>query len=167
LRRVVCDTGPILHLREAGLLPLLHASGSLHIPAVVGSELLAWGFKKPEDFVSIEVVQLGPPAEAAANQWVEAGILDLGEAQALALATQIQADWFLTDDAAARLISQDHRLEVHGSLGVLLWAAATGLVGREEAEVGLLSLSRSSLWVSARVLDEATAALRQIFSQGE
>jgi len=90
--------------------------------------------------------------------------LDPGEAQALALALQSEADWLLTDDAAARLIAQQHGLEVHGSLGVVLWGAATGHFQRQEAEDALEALAGSSLWISSRILDEARAALRQIFA---
>ena len=90
--------------------------------------------------------------------------MDPGEAHALALALQISADWLLTDDAAARLVAQQHGVEVHGSLGVVLWAAAVGHLDRTEAETTLEALSRSSLWISARVLEEARGALRQIFS---
>ena len=36
---VVCDTGPILHLREAGLLDLLSKVGKVFIPKMVDIEL--------------------------------------------------------------------------------------------------------------------------------
>ncbi len=40
MRRIVCDTGPILHLKEAGLLNLLSHVGKIVIPKGVDSELL-------------------------------------------------------------------------------------------------------------------------------
>ena len=80
------------------------------------------------------------------------------------LAIQIGAHWLLTDDAAARLVAQQQGLEVHGSLGVVLWAAATGHLGRQEAEGALDALTRSSLWVSSKILLEAKAALQKILS---
>jgi len=76
---------------------------------------------------------------------LQAGLLDRGEAQALALAAQVKADWFLTDDAAARVVASQQGIEVHGSLGVVLWAAATGHLGRGEAEAALKALAGSSL----------------------
>jgi len=39
LKRIVCDTGPLLHLREAGLLDLVEAAGFIAIPPMVYSEL--------------------------------------------------------------------------------------------------------------------------------
>lgn len=99
--------------------------------------------------------------EAAA--WRQAGLLDPGEAEAVALARQINAQWLLTDDAAARLFGQSLSLEVHGSLGVVLWAAAAGRLNRADAEAALDRLAQSSLWISAKVLAEAKAALEQLF----
>jgi predicted nucleic acid-binding protein len=90
--------------------------------------------------------------------------LDAGEAEAIALARQVQADWFLTDDAAARLFAQALGLEVHGALGIILWATAVGHLNRTAAEAALHRLAQSSLWVSAKVLTEARLALDQLFS---
>jgi len=102
--------------------------------------------------------------EDEAIAWQQAGLLDIGEAEAIALARQINAQWLLTDDAAARLFAQTIGLEVHGSLGIVLWAAAMKYLGRTEAEATLNRLAQSSLWVSARVLAQAKAALDQLFS---
>jgi predicted nucleic acid-binding protein len=46
-----------------------------------------------------------------------------GEIEAILLARAVNADWLLTDDAGARLVAAFLGLEVHGSLGVILWAA--------------------------------------------
>jgi predicted nucleic acid-binding protein len=165
VRRIASDTGPILHLREAGTLDILRAAGQVIIPPAVEIEIaaldLAWSRDRPE---WIEVVPLQPSIHAQASDWVKAGLLDGGEAEALALANQLQVVWFLTDDTAARLMASRLGLEVHGSLGVVLWAAASGHFSRAEAEDALEALSHTSLWLSARVLDEARGALRQIFS---
>ena len=85
------------------------------------------------------------------------------EAEAIALAKQLDADWFLTDDSAARLFAEAAGLETHGSLGIVLWAAATGHLAQAKAKDALERLARSSLWVSASVLDEARAALDELF----
>jgi len=39
MRTIVCNTGPLLHLREAGLLSLLREAGTLIIPEAVDDEL--------------------------------------------------------------------------------------------------------------------------------
>jgi predicted nucleic acid-binding protein len=165
LRRVVCDTGPLLHLREAGTIEVLREAGHILIPPRVEAETSAldagWHRERPE---WIEIVPLEDPFQTRAADWTRAGLLHTGEAEALALAGQLRADWLLTDDTAARLLALQEGLEVHGSLGVVLWAAATGHFDRQTAEEALNALSRSSLWLSARILIEAREALREIFS---
>lgn len=90
--------------------------------------------------------------------------MDAGEAEAIALARQITADWLLTDDAAARLFAEELGIEVHGSLGIVLWATAIGHLERPAAEQALAQLASSSLWISRRTLAEARAALHEIFT---
>ena len=144
---------------------LLEAAGRIIIPPAVHAELIEYAPFWDEDRPAwIEIERLAPEASEIAARWLQAGLLDPGEAEALALAIQLEADWFLTDDAAARLITLQQGLEVHGSLGVVLWAAATGHLDHSAAENALEALSGSSLWISSRVLEEARAALRQIFA---
>lgn len=163
MTRIVCDTGPLLHLREADLLPLLEVAGEIRVPPAVRREAASrhaeWTL--PE---WVTVVPLGAAALESAVQWQRAGLLDPGEAEALALAVQENAGWFLTDDAAARWLAQSLGQEVHGSLGLVLWAAASGHLDSSRAHDALTRLERTSLWISARVLDEARMALRQILS---
>ena len=82
----------------------------------------------------------------------------------MGLAEEINADWLLTDDAAARLLAAGAGIEVHGSLGVVLWNAARGLTTQIDARARLHALSQSSLWVSDAILREAEGALREIFA---
>jgi len=90
--------------------------GEVHIPKAVDVEMMyldpAWRTQRPT-WVMVET--LVEPFAAEAIAWQQAGLLDPGEAEALALARQLQADWLLTDDAAARLVVQVQGLEVHGS----------------------------------------------------
>jgi len=166
LIRIVCDTGPLLHLLEAESLALLGRAGRVYIPPAVQSELLAhhplWTAKLPD---WLEIVPLESTYAEEALAWVRSKLLDQGEAEALALCAQLSADWFLTDDTAARMIAQGQGREVHGSLGVVLWAAATGVLDFAGARASLAKLAGSSLWISARVLGEADAALLRIFEQ--
>lgn len=164
--QVVSNTGPLLHLREIGELKLLSHVGILFIPRAVQVEM---GYNDPiwlrnrPSWIS-EHPLIGT-AQQEADTWYRAGLLDPGEAEAIALARQLQADWFLTDDSAARVIAQDLKLEVHGSLGIVLWAAARGHLNCTETEDRLDRLNRSSLWLSSRVLAEAKAAVEQFFHQ--
>ena len=159
----VADTGPLLHLTEAEALHLLRLVGDLHVPPTVMAEIAyhVAGWPMPE-WITLDA--LAPAHAADAATWQQAGLLDAGEAEAIALARQMTADWLLTDDAAARLFAEELGIEVHGSLGIVLWAAAVGHLERSEAERALAQLASSSLWVSRRILTEARAALNEIFS---
>ncbi|MBI4589130.1 MAG: DUF3368 domain-containing protein [Candidatus Rokubacteria bacterium] len=81
----------------------------------------------------------------------------------MVLARSLSADWVLTDDAGARIIASLLGLEVHGSLGVILWAAASGHLERGQALSVLERLAKSSLWISPGILDEARQALEKLF----
>jgi len=159
----VCDTGQLLHLGEAGVRELLSSAGNVHIPRAVDLEMqgyeAAWHVHRP---AWLHVTQLDSAPALEARSWQQAGLLHYGEAQAIALARQLRAHWLLTDDAAARLLAQSWGLEVHGSLGLVLWAAAKRHLSRPEAEAALDRLAQSSLWVSPSVLLAAKAALEQL-----
>lgn len=165
MRHVVSDTGPLLHLSEANALPLLNWTGQVSIPRAVDVEMAQqdslWQTQKPA-WLYVEV--LTTSYETQALSWRQAGLLESGEAEAVALARQINADWLLTDDAAARLFAQSLGIEVHGSLGVVLWAAAAGHCNRADAEGTLERLARSSLWISAGIIAEVKAALTKLFA---
>lgn len=165
MRRVVSNTGPLLHLSEANALPFLSWTGQVSIPRAVEVEMAQqnslWPTQKPA-WIHVEVLSVS--YETQALSWQQAGLLQPGEAEAVALAQQISADWLLTDDAAARLFAQSLGIEAHGSLGVVLWAAATGHSNRADAEATLERLARSSLWISAGVIAEAKAALNKLFA---
>ncbi|MCK6628045.1 MAG: hypothetical protein L6R45_23065 [Anaerolineae bacterium] len=159
---IVSNTGPLLHLKEAQALDLLALTGEVHIPKNVEREISnldpAWSHP-----AWLMVNDLMEPYAAKAISWQQAGWLHAGEAETLSLAQQLQADWFLTDDAAARLLAQNLGLEVHGSLGVVLWAAAVGHRSRADSEITLERLALSSLWLSPKILAEARTALDQLF----
>lgn len=162
-RRIVSNTGPLLHLGEAGSLRLLGLAGSVQIPGAVAKEIRRLDSKWLRAPSWVAIGALAEVYDQQALSWQQSGMLDAGEAEALALARQIGADWFLTDDAAARTLAQTLGIETHGSLGVLLWAAAVGHLEKGEAEESLLRLSHSSLWISKRVLAEARTALARLF----
>lgn len=164
MRLVVSDTGPLLHLVEAQSLELLKLTGEVHIPPSVATEISRpvanWSSLQTN---WINITSLIPPHDSQAIAWTKAGLLDIGEAEALALARQLTADWFLTDDAAARTLATSLNIEAHGSLGIVLWAASTGHLKYDEAKDALDRLAQSSLWVSARILAEAKDALDTLF----
>lgn len=163
VRVVVCDTGPILHLHEAGALALLAGAGEVLIPQAVDEELRSlmteWPASRP---TWLRVCRLASEDERRAAGLRGMGGLGLGEAEAVVLARSARADWLLTDDAGARIVATTLGLEVHGSLGVVLWAAAGKQIQRLEALAVLDGLAKSSLWISSDVLRDARQALDRL-----
>lgn len=87
---IVCDTGPILHLKEANLLSLLQGVGKVCIPEMVDREMNAlnplWKKEKPE-WISTE--SLFPDEVRKAEALFFSGLLDFGEAEAIILAKRL------------------------------------------------------------------------------
>ncbi|MDD5140559.1 MAG: hypothetical protein PHY43_09915 [Verrucomicrobiales bacterium] len=161
MKRLVADTGPVLHLHEAGALDLLPLIGEIFLTPLVAAELRS---RIPALPKWAKVQALSSTAQEREVEWRSAGLLHGGEAEALALARESKTDWFLTDDAAARLMAESLNVEVHGSIGVVLWAAASRLVKKPETELFLTGLEKSSLWMSLKVRIEARAALEKLFA---
>lgn len=166
MRIAVCDTGPILHLMEAELLGLLQNVGKVYIQKLVDSEISDlyqhWEKERP-DWLQIELLKQDELDRAEALSL--SGILDDGEAEAVVLAKRLNAEWFLTDDTEARIFADSLGIEVHGSLGIVLWSAAVGNLSYEESTDALDRLSKTSLWISKNILSQAQKALKTMFEE--
>ena len=129
---VVTDTGPLLHLHQVGAMHLLAHLGNIQVTPTVWSELQrhAQSFATSGLPAWLPLAQPSASSILQANQWVNAQVLHAGEAEALAYAREIQADMFLTDDTAARTMGESFGIHVRGSLGVVLFAAASGHLDR-------------------------------------
>jgi predicted nucleic acid-binding protein len=161
-RIVVCDTGPLLHLSEANIIYLLRLAGEVFIPPVVAKEFEqnASDIKLP-DWVMVK--ELDGSYRKMALAWENQ--IGEGESAAIALTMQMQAEWLLSDDAIARQFAESLGLEIHGSIGLLLWAVAEGYIEGESEALNLLNaLASSSLWISDRVLSQARNAIGQLYS---
>lgn len=161
-RIVVCDTGPLLHLGEAGLLFILKQTGEIFIPLQVAEEFNthAHEFQLPE---WIKILELEDSYKNRAAIWRQQ--IHSGEAAAVALAQQVQAEWLLSDDGKARQFAESIGLEVHGSVGILLWAVAVGQISdQDEAMKYLAALADSTLWMSDRVRQQASITIDDLFS---
>ncbi len=113
-------------------------TGEVSIPKAVDREMTQqdhlWRSRQP---AWIHVQELTASYKAEAEAWEQAGLLGYGEAEGIALARQVKAHWFLTDDAGARLFAQTLGIEVHGSVGIVLWAAVIGHLIRTDTEAAL------------------------------
>ena len=54
---------------------------------------------------------------------------------------------------------------MHGSMGIVLWAAAVGHLNYDESRSAPDKLSKTSLWISKAILSQAYEALDIIFEK--
>lgn len=107
---------------------MLPALGEIHITPTVIAELrwpapALWRDEFPN---WLHRITPSAAAKARAANWLDAGLLDAGEAESLACAKVVVPDLFLTDDAAARMMAESIGIPARGSLGVVLYCAAIG-----------------------------------------
>lgn len=166
MRLIVADTGPLLHLHEAGALHLFGLLGEVHVTPAVVRELERhapdiWAGAVP---AWLRFAHPAATADARAAQWIAGGLLDAGEAESLAHAEEIKPDLFVTDDSAARLMADSLPVPARGSLGIILLCAVHGHLSKQDAEQHLRALTeRTTLWLSSQVRRAATEALTEIF----
>lgn len=142
----VADAGPLIHLAEIDSLELLSVLDQLHVPETVYDEVESGGI--PSDMESLSY-------ERVSSEDLDAGYgeLDPGETAALAVADEYGAV-LLTDDLAARDVAKEIDVEVHGSLGIIAFAYAQGLLERDEAADRMRALQHeTSLFITDAVVE--------------
>ncbi len=143
----------------------LKLAGDVLIPPIIASEFQT-NTSKQKLPKWIEIHPLNQSARDQSSEWTGKEIIDSGEADAIGLALQVKCDWFLTDDAQARQYAELLGLEVHGSIGLLLWAVAVEHIkSRKQAKRLLDGLIHSSLWLSDQVIREATKAIDELLPE--
>ena len=157
----VSNTSPISNLASIGRLELLKSQFSqVWIPLGVAEELIAH-----PDPTSREAIQ-----NAIRAQWIQirtpqdSGLLGLllmqlhrGEAEAIALATELNADRVLIDEQEGRQLASRTGLAVTGVLGILLRAKRAGEITAVKPEVDLLR-SKAHFFVSPGLEKRVLAA---------
>ena len=129
---IVSDTSPISNLVIVNYVHLLpDIFGTIIIPKPVHAELLANGPGHPvtllaqsADWLEIKVVK----DLAAVTELENERNLDLGEAHAIVLASELNANQLLIDERLGRLEAQRLGLSIVGILGVLLLAKQRKLI---------------------------------------
>ena len=128
----VSDTSPLLGLAAIGQLELLHEQfGAVFIPQAVQNELkLESGFRGAalltqalsDGWLETKQVNNIPLVQALSNE------LHLGEAEALALASDLGVEMIVMDERDGRARARDMGLKTVGVLGILLRAKKQGRI---------------------------------------
>jgi predicted nucleic acid-binding protein len=126
---VVADTSPLNYLILIGQVDVLEVLyGRIMIPHAVHDEMLS-----PKAPASVRAWATSPPSwlsivSPSASSLVLLPRLDLGETEAIALASERSADWLLIDEAAGRDEAGRQGIQTIGTLGVLREAHRSGLL---------------------------------------
>ncbi len=128
---VASDTSPLCNLaivNHLWILPALY--GRVIIPLAVADELAnADGIASVQNILTLDWIRVCPLTEIALAESLERDRkLDLGEAQAIALAIQIKATDLLMDERLGRQEAVSLGLSVTGVLGILRVAKHQNLI---------------------------------------
>ncbi|PZD72307.1 hypothetical protein C1752_03894 [Acaryochloris thomasi RCC1774] len=130
---IVSDTSPITNLAAIDQLDLLHQLyGSIVIPTAVYNEMVAVdkvvpGALEVQTLSWIQMQAVGNTRSVADLQ-VNQDAIDLGEAEAIILTQELNADLLLMDERRGRTLAIAYGLNVIGLLGILLQAKSKGLI---------------------------------------
>jgi predicted nucleic acid-binding protein len=129
----VSDSSPLIHLAKIEALELISRLYSRTlIPPAVWQEVVEESDGRPGAVEMQRAVAAGwMVKQAAENKALVIALrqtLDNGEAEAIALATELQPEVVLLDDKLARRMARRLGVPVTGTLGVLLRAKRLGLV---------------------------------------
>lgn len=146
---IVSDTSPINNLAAINHLHLLHQLyGTVFIPEAVYRELTDPDFPvagstevQTFDWIQTRSVSDRILVEALSNE------LDTGEAEAIALAVEMQADQVLIDERRGRLVASRLNLRYTGILGILVEAQNKGLIAEVKPLLDAL-INEAGFWVS-------------------
>ena len=146
---IVSDTSPINILAAINHLHLLHQLyGTVLIPEAVYRELTDPNFPvagatevQTFEWIQTRAVSDRMLVEALSNE------LDIGEAEAIALAVESQADQVLIDERRGRLVAAKLNLRYTGILGILVEAKSQGLIAEVKPLLDAL-ISEGGFWIA-------------------
>lgn len=131
---VVADTGPLIALARAGYLQLLkELYQEIIIPPAVHTEMCLGsgrpGSKQLAGILEQGWLRIKKPSDSTASSLSELTlILDLGEAEAIVLAEEVDCRFLLIDERKGRAVAKHKGIPIAGVAGVLLAAKKRGFV---------------------------------------
>lgn len=151
---VVSDTTPLIGLATIGRFEILHQLfGEVYIPKAVYDEAVTAGRKKG-----------GAKREVSEALWIKVVAiqdrlavdvlldeLDLGEAEAIVLARELNAEWVLMDEKKGRRKLSQLKIQKVGTIGILLKAKEVGLI--KSIRQDLEQLRKKGFSISQFVID--------------
>lgn len=144
--RVVSNTTPIISLLKLDRLELLQKLyNQINIPKADFNEIEAGKNKAYyKDLSKIAWININPIQDTNALKY----FLDLddGEAEAIILATEIEADLIIIDEKLGRFHAKHADLKITGTIGILIKAKKEGYL--KEIKPLLDELTEKNVWIS-------------------
>lgn len=160
---IVSDTSALSNLAVVEHLWLLEAIyQTVIIPDVVASELAAASNPVIPAILKLDWVQTRPLSQSQlANQLQQDRGLDAGEASAIALALELQANDLLIDERLGRQEAVRLGLSIIGILGVLLIAKQRSLIPQVQPVMDALS-DRAGFRISSQLYQRVLTLAKEL-----
>ena len=160
---IVSDTSPINNLAAINHLYLLHQLyGTVIIPEAVYRELTDPNFPVASatevqtfDWIQTRTISDRTLVEALRNE------LDIGEAEAIALAVEIQADQVLIDERRGRLVASRLNLSYTGILGILVEAKSQSLIAEVKPLLDVL-INEAGFWIAEPLYNSVLQLVNEV-----
>jgi hypothetical protein len=160
---IVSDTSPINNLAAINHLHLLNQLyGTVFIPEAVYRELTDPNFPvagatevQTFDWIQTRTISDRTLVEALSNE------LDIGEAEAIALAVEMQADQVLIDERRGRLVASRLDLRYTGILGIVVEAKNKGLIAEVKPLLDAL-INEAGFWVAEPLYNSVLQLVNEI-----
>jgi len=164
--KIVCDSGPLIHLHELNCLHLLEDFEEILIPDTVHKEIKRY---RPLSLNKLNVPFIFSPGNVPDNTRLlslcRIFSLDVGEIEALALMEKNPQAIFLTDDASARMVAEQMGFRVHGTIGILVRSIRRAQLEPKEVLRSLKEIPlKSTLYIRHSLLEEIILKIEQEFN---
>lgn len=157
---VVSNSSAIIALAKICHLYLLEKLfGEILVPEAVWKEITVEGKPGYEKVVRAKFISLKKAGNTRLVALLEE-FIDTGEAEAIALALERDADLLLVDDRDARNLAKRLGLQVMGTLGVIALAKYKGLIPKAKPIID--RLIESGFWISRNILEEFLKELDEL-----
>jgi len=158
----VSDASPLIHLAKIEALELISRLYSrVFIPPAVWREVVEESDGRPGAVEMQRAVAAGWMVQRAAkNETLVIALrqtLDNGEAEAIALATELHPESVLLDDKLARQMARRLGIPVTGTIGVLLRAKQVGLIVEVRSLITRLQ-SEGDYYIDPRLIEKVLLA---------
>ncbi|MCK9452273.1 MAG: DUF3368 domain-containing protein [Bacteroidales bacterium] len=152
MHKIVSNTTPIISLLKLNRLEILQQLYSkIYIPLAVYQEIEAGKekvyYKDLSEIKWINISQIND--KQALKYFIE---LDAGEAEAIILATELNADLMIIDEKLGRFHAKHADLKVTGTIGILIKAKRAGLV--DKLRPLLEELIDKDVWINKKLVVE-------------